>query len=43
MTTSTGNVIQMSYNEIRLVPGKERHRSVAELAQARKGMRHRDG
>ena len=34
---------QMSYNEIRLVPGKERHRSVAELAQARKGMRHRDG
>ena len=33
----------LSYNEIRLVPGKERHRSVAELAQARKGMRHRDG
>ena len=34
---------QMSYNEIRLVPGKEHHRSVAELAQARKGMRHREG
>ena len=35
--------MQLSYNEIRLVPGTERHRSVAELAQARKGMRHRDG
>ena len=33
----------MSYNEIRLVPGKERHWSVAELAQACKGIRHRDG
>ena len=37
------DMMGMSYNEIRLVPGKERHRSVAELAQARKGMRHRDG
>ena len=35
-------IVSLSYNEIRLVPGKERHRSVAELAQSRKGMRHRD-
>ena len=39
LLSRSGN--RMSYTEIRLVPGNDLFRLIAELAQARKGMRHR--